>query len=388
MKVSSFYFELPAALAGIILIFMTACAPVAFALDDDKLTAEQQKCYKAMEALNSQFELYCMENNQPAANSNIADIAVNNGWKINCPASQNNKSQYEMKYDGKKLEINCSLHGVMSGLKKKIISARSKEVAAETKSKASADPLKTCYDNLNQIMAAVKRPDQKIYDEIKNLENSTKEYRKSLDNSGEAKKFKENGGGQSAKSSEDKFAEAMRTAIKTGSRVVNVSDDFENRMKESIEKLKAAKKSLRHDQKIIDERLAKCLDGSYGPFVKPVICPEEGLYSASQSDDLRYVVKCSVHGELKEVYAKIYEREMKKVDPAKHCSNNARTIEGACKLYLLENAQAKECNVETLYEKSYLPIKYSCPSGGKYMVTRCEIGGNFKCTCSEHSTEK
>ncbi len=389
MKVSFFYFELPAALAAMILIFLIADVPAAFALDGGELTAEQQKCYEAMEALGSQFELYCTKNTSPAANSNIADIAANNGWKIICPASQNNKLQYDMKYDGKKLEVKCSLHGIMSELRKKYISARSKKVAAETKAKAAADPLKTCYDNLNKIMAAVKKPDQKIYDEIKNLENSTRRYRESIENGGGVKNFKESGNKQPDKSSKDEFVEAMRSAIKTGKRVVNISGDYEKQMKESMKKLEAAKKSLRHDQKIIDERLAKCLDGSYAwPFVQPVACPEKGVYSVSQNDNLCYIIKCGVHGEMKEIYSKIYERDMKKVDPVKLCFNNIRTIESACQFYLLENEQTKECNVEMLCEKGYLQIEYYCPSGGKYTITHSGTGANLKCTCSVHSVEK
>ena len=323
----------------------------------EEFSAGHIKCYIAMEKIVNNFALYCAEKGKPAAGEDMQAISVKNNWNIICPASQQNKTVYKIYYNDSKLEVECPLHGKMSEMKSKYIAVQSKKVAAEVMAKAAADPLRVCYDKSGRLFVKIKKIDGDVHNKIAEVKQQIQNLTASIEND-------------------------CTEILADGSRHKAPREELQQKLDDRNKKLDELKNSLKHDQKELDAKMSEAVKGGANMFDQPAVCPEKGVYSVTQGRDMKYILKCSVHGNYSDIYDKIYENEMKKSDPVKFCHGNISAIKGACAIYSLENVAQAEFSVEMLIKEGYLRA-CKCPAGGVYSI-KITPDNKFECFCSIH----
>lgn len=226
----------------------------------------------------------------------------------------------------------------------------------------SVDPLIICYDNMKRIAQKIRFLDKEKLEKKQLSERAIRVIKATIE-----KKYTE------LDRSEDNLRELPR-------------EKLEKMLKQETENLKKAEKNLKNTPKEIKDALIKVIKGSADRYDPPAICPENGEYFATQVELFNYVIKCSKHGVDREVFSKIYEREMKKVDPIKFCRRNILDITNACEDYNMENGYPKQWSMTLILQTGYLKNKRTCPSGGNYIIKSTPGESNdVKCSCSVHS---
>lgn len=229
---------------------------------------------------------------------------------------------------------------------------------SENTSETGVDPLQACCDSMNKLAAKLKFKDLAGHENYEEINRRVKRIENAIKNGGELY----SPDGTSARTPREKLDEMLAS---------------------EKERLEEAKKAISRSQKELDEMMAAALHIESGSPEKPAICPANGAYSVTQDEKLRYIVRCSVHGSLNEIRARLYEKAMKSADPGKFCRGNISAIAGACERYSIDYGVPAEWSLEALIEEGYLDGECVCPAGGVYTVR----GGqrkDFTCSCSVH----
>jgi len=64
----------------------------------------------------------------------------------------------------------------------------------------------------------------------------------------------------------------------------------------------------------------------------------------------------------------------------KGCQANMRVLEGACELYMLDNAIVDSIDIDTLLKKEYLKMAPTCPEGGSYKINFNKESSSIECS--------
>jgi len=238
-------------------------------------------------------------------------------------------------------------------------------LAREASAEAGTDPMIACYANMNRIALEIKFLDKEKLGQKQLSERAIRAIKAAIE-----KKYDE------LDRTEDNLREVPR-------------EKLEEMLKQENEKLIEAEKNLKNTPSETKEALAIVVKGGANRFALPVVCPENGKYSATQIEVYNYIIKCSKHGVDREVFSKIYEREMKKIDPVELCHTNVLYLTSAGCLYIMENGYPEQLSMAMLLKTGYLKNKRLCPCGGIYnIIVRPGERNEADCSCSIHSKLK
>ncbi len=220
------------------------------------------------------------------------------------------------------------------------------------------DSLLKCYDNMNKLIPKVKYNNRSVYLKYMDIERRIKRIEKALKNDG-------------ILFSADQTSEKM---------------SFENLSEMLVKEKEAlieAGEKISFSSKELDAMISEAVLAGTASYEKAILCPENGVYSLSQDDRMRYKIRCSVHGSFEDVCKKLYERSMKTSVPLKFCRGNVSAIIGACEQYCIEYGAPREWNMDELIEEGFLQNECICPAGGIYTI-KGDFVKNIKCSCSVH----
>lgn len=234
----------------------------------------------------------------------------------------------------------------------------------EASGEAGTDPMIKCYANMNRIALLIKYFDIEKSSKVQSSARAICSIKAAIE-----KKY------DKLDRKEDYLREVPR-------------EKLEEMLKRENEKLIEAQKNLKNTPTETKEALAFVVEGG-ASLSQPIVCPENGKYSATQIELGNYIIKCSKHGVEREVFSKIYEREMKKIDPAELCHTNVLYLTDAGCLYIMENGYPEQLSMAMLLKTGYLKNKRLCPSGGVYNIIVSPGERNeADCSCSIHSKLK